>query len=93
MTTTKRGLQRFYEYRDRIKGFISQIEQSPAPNPVLLKFFSLVLENDEKTIDCVENDKPFLSSAVWQCAGDLRRHGHSLLLPCFQPPGSSIVYR
>jgi benzoyl-CoA reductase subunit B len=62
MTTTSRALQRFYGYRDRIKGFISQIEQSLAPNPVLLKFFSLMLENDEKTIDCIENDKPFLSS-------------------------------
>ena len=62
MTTNKRGLQRFYEYRDRIKGFIRRIEQSSDPDPVLLKYYSLVLENDEKTIDCVENDKPFLSS-------------------------------
>jgi benzoyl-CoA reductase/2-hydroxyglutaryl-CoA dehydratase subunit BcrC/BadD/HgdB len=62
MATTKTGLQRFYEYRDRIKGFISKIEQSPEPNRVLLKFYSLVLENDEKTIECVENSKSFLSS-------------------------------
>lgn len=62
MTVTKRGLQRFYEYRDRIRGIISQIEASPEPNPVLLKFFGLVLENDEKTIDCIEHDKPLLSS-------------------------------
>lgn len=62
MTTNKRGLQRFYEYRDRIKDFIHRIEQSSDPDPVLLKYYSLVLENDEKTIDCVENDKPFLSS-------------------------------
>jgi benzoyl-CoA reductase subunit B len=62
MTTTKRGWQRFCEYRDRIKGLIGQIEQSPEPNPVLLKFFGLVLENDEKTIDCIEHDKPLLST-------------------------------
>jgi len=62
MATTKRGLQRFCEYRDRIKGFISQIEQSPEPNPVLLKFFGMIVENDEKTIDCIENGKPLLSS-------------------------------
>lgn len=62
MTTTKRGLERFYQYRNNIKGIIGSIEGSPEPNPVLLKFFGLVLENDEKTIDCIENDKPLLSS-------------------------------
>lgn len=62
MSTTKRGLERFYEYRDRIQSFITDIEQSPEPNPVLLKFFGLVLENDKKTIDCIENNKPLLSS-------------------------------
>lgn len=62
MTSAKRGLERFYQYRDRIKGFIAGIEQSPEPNPVLLKFFGLVLENDEKTIDCIEQGKPLLSS-------------------------------
>lgn len=62
MQTTNRALERFYEYRDRVKGFIEGIEQSPEPNPALLKFFSLILENDEKTIDCIEHNKPLLSS-------------------------------
>jgi len=62
MLKIKPGLQRFYEYRDRVKNFITQIEQSPEPNPILLRFYSLVLENDEKTIDCIENNKPLLSS-------------------------------
>ena len=41
-----------------------QIEQSPEPNPVLLKFFALVLENDEKTIDCIEHDKALLKQFI-----------------------------
>lgn len=62
MKTDKIGLKRFYEYRDRVKGFIREIEQSADPDPVQLKFYNLVLENDQKTIDCVENDIPFLWS-------------------------------
>ncbi|MBN1321598.1 MAG: 2-hydroxyacyl-CoA dehydratase [Thermoleophilia bacterium] len=60
--STKRGLPRLYEYRDGYRSLIRQIEQSPEPNPVLLKFFGLMLANDERTIDCVENGKPLLSS-------------------------------
>jgi len=62
MSTTKRGLERFYQYRNNIRGIISQIESAPEPNPVLLKFFALIQENDEKTIDCVESGKPLISS-------------------------------
>jgi benzoyl-CoA reductase/2-hydroxyglutaryl-CoA dehydratase subunit BcrC/BadD/HgdB len=62
--TTKpiRGLERYYEYRERWKAIISDMEKSPTPNPALLALFRLFLENDEKTIDCAENNKPFLSS-------------------------------
>ena len=62
MSETKRGLQRFQEYRDGKKALISQIEHSPEPNPLLLKFFRLMLADDERIIDCVENGKPLLSS-------------------------------
>ncbi|QEM67699.1 2-hydroxyacyl-CoA dehydratase [Geobacter sp. FeAm09] len=61
MSNEKRGLQRFCEYRDRIQSFIDGISSSPEPNPVLLKFFGIILENDKKTIDCIENNKPLLS--------------------------------
>lgn len=62
MTKMKRGLPRYYEYRDRIKGFITNFESAPEPNPVMIEFFKLVNENDEAIIDCAENGKPFLSS-------------------------------
>src|ERR1035437_4561400 len=62
MSENKRGLHRFYEYRDGKKAIISQIENSPEPDPLLLKFFRLMLEDDERIIDCVENGKPLLSS-------------------------------
>jgi len=61
-TATKRGLQRYYEYRDRIAGLIKMIQESPEPNPVLIKFFTLVNEQDKRVIDCVENGRPLLSS-------------------------------
>ncbi|QUN06989.1 2-hydroxyacyl-CoA dehydratase [Shewanella yunxiaonensis] len=62
MNKIKPGLERFREYRDRIKSFIDGIKASPEPNPVLIKFFELIYENDCKTVDCIENDKPLLSS-------------------------------
>lgn len=60
--TLKRGLKRFYEYTERWKGMIDSVENSPEPNPVLIGLFKLMLEDDEKTIDCAENNKPLLSS-------------------------------
>lgn len=62
MAEVKRGLPRYYEYRDRIKNFIADFESAPEPNPVMIEFFKLVNENDEAIIDAAENGKPFLSS-------------------------------
>lgn len=62
MEATKRGVERFREYCERWRGFIKGMEASPEPNPVLLGLFRLMLENDERTIDCAENNKHFLSS-------------------------------
>ncbi len=62
MSATKRGLQRFCQYRDAKKALISQFEQSSEPDLLLIKFFRLMLADDERIIDCIENDKPLLSS-------------------------------
>ena len=62
MQASKRGLERFRQYRDGKRAFISQVEQSPEPNPVLIGAFRLLLADDERIIDCIENDKPLLSS-------------------------------
>ena len=61
-TTVKRGLPRFYEYRDRLAGIIKNIEGSPEPNPVLLAYFKMAFAHDSTVIDCAENGKKFLSS-------------------------------
>jgi benzoyl-CoA reductase/2-hydroxyglutaryl-CoA dehydratase subunit BcrC/BadD/HgdB len=60
---TKRGLPRFYEYRERVRAIIGMIEQSPAPNPVQLGLLRLLQANDERIIDAAENDKPLVS--IW----------------------------
>jgi benzoyl-CoA reductase subunit B len=62
MPETKRGLQRFCEYRDGKRALIAQLQGAPEPNPLLIKFFQLMLADDERIIDCVEHDKPLLSS-------------------------------
>jgi len=64
MTNTKTGVERIYEYRDRLKGIIEAMKQAPEEqrNPFLEGVFTLVLEANEKTIDCAENKKPFISS-------------------------------
>ncbi len=63
-TATKTGLERIIEYRDRLQAVIGMFKQAPPEqqNPVLIGLFSLILEGNEKTIDCVENGKPFVSS-------------------------------
>jgi benzoyl-CoA reductase/2-hydroxyglutaryl-CoA dehydratase subunit BcrC/BadD/HgdB len=59
---TKRGLERFRMYAEGKRAMITMIEESPDPNPVLLGFFKLMLADDERIVDCIENDKPLLST-------------------------------
>jgi len=61
-TQTIRGIERFTEYTNRIKGIIQQIENSPAPNPVQIALFKLMVEQDESIIDAAVNGKHFLST-------------------------------
>jgi benzoyl-CoA reductase/2-hydroxyglutaryl-CoA dehydratase subunit BcrC/BadD/HgdB len=58
----KRGLERFYQYRDGKRALMGQLERAPEPNPLLIGFFKLMLADDERIIDCIENGKPLLSS-------------------------------
>lgn len=62
-TEIKTGLERIYEYTERLQAIIGMMEQAPneQQNPVLLGLLRLILEADEKTIDYAENGKPFVS--------------------------------
>ncbi|MCL5057016.1 MAG: 2-hydroxyacyl-CoA dehydratase family protein [Actinobacteria bacterium] len=59
----KTGLERMYEYTGRLQAVIGMLEQAPPEqqNPVLIGLMRLILEADEKTIDCALNGKPFVS--------------------------------
>lgn len=88
MSTAKiTGLERYYEYRDRIKGFITEMEKGPQPNPQL-EMFKLVFRQDESIIDCVENGKPFISS--WY--GNVAEVYAGMDLPYFCPVDNMLAH-
>ncbi|ACL19160.1 2-hydroxyglutaryl-CoA dehydratase D-component [Desulfitobacterium hafniense DCB-2] len=60
----KTGVERTYEYKERINGILGMMEQAPAEqrNPVLEGLLRLIMETNERTIDCAENGKPFVST-------------------------------
>jgi len=62
MMVTK-GLERTYEARDRMRAIIQAIEQNPTEQSQgQLSLLKSSLEGQEKTIQCVEEGKPFLAS-------------------------------
>lgn len=60
----KAGLKRTEEYIQRCKFIVDQIKQGPpeSQNPVQLAVLNLIIENDEKILDCIINDKPIIST-------------------------------
>lgn len=59
----KRGLKRFYEYKERFEGILAQTKSAPDPNPMDVGFFELVVTLINETIYAAENDKPLVS--IW----------------------------
>lgn len=58
----KRGLSRWYEYRDRFTAMRDATASGPDANPLLSQFFDIFLDQTNAVIDAAENDKPLLSS-------------------------------
>jgi benzoyl-CoA reductase/2-hydroxyglutaryl-CoA dehydratase subunit BcrC/BadD/HgdB len=60
----KVGLKRTIEYRDRLKNILDELEKLPAEmqNPVQMGFLRCIMEHDEKTIECIETNKPMVST-------------------------------
>lgn len=60
----KPGLKRTTEYRDRLKGIVDALEQAPpeARNPVQIGFLRLLMEHDERTLECIADSKPLVST-------------------------------
>lgn len=59
----RRGVARFHEYTDRIRGILGMLEKSPNPNPIQLGMLKLLLANEQRILDCAENGKPLAS--IW----------------------------
>ena len=64
MLQQKTGLKRFYKYRDQWREVLDKLADAPAEeqNPIMMGIIHLLIAQDETIIDCVENDKIFLSS-------------------------------
>ena len=64
MTESKPGVKRTTEYRDRLKIILDTLEKAPPEmqNPVQIGFLRLIMENDEKTLRCIEKGKPLVST-------------------------------
>ncbi len=89
MTATNKGLQRFYEYRDRIAGLIKTMQESPEPNPLLIRFFTLINEQDKRVIDCLENHKPLIMSHYGN-AGEIFA---AMDIECYGPEDNLFVHQ
>ncbi len=59
---TKKGIARHQQWCNEWRGIISMIEQSPHPDPLQIEALRLLLEHDERTIECIEKGEPLLSS-------------------------------
>jgi len=60
MAKYQTGLERRYEYRERLQGIIAMMKGAPAEqqNPALIAFLELLLDNNNKILDAAENHKP-----------------------------------
>jgi len=66
-----RGLPRWYTYRRRFERFVGLMTDGPEPNPLMARFFAIVLGQVEAVIAAAEQGAPLLSS--W--------HGNAMEIP------------
>jgi hypothetical protein len=57
-----RGLPRWYTYRRRFKTFVDLMTDGPEPNPLMARFFAIVLGQVDAVIAAAEQGAPLVSS-------------------------------
>ncbi len=83
-TATKKTTDQYKEWCNDWRGIIGMLEQSPVPDPLQLGVLRLMLENDERTLECLENDEPLISTWYGNCIEICSAMG----LHCFCPTDS-----